>query len=252
MSALTITSKTVKDGSGASVTTQLYADPNNSSNVGPVTALIAADGSGLYGLTNPIPHAATGFNATPTTLFEMVTRQTGVTQKALVFPTTIACTLPAVGSGAVANITNSSNVCGGAFAPNPTWDNVLIDLAVVGQNAADTVTIEIGRVKAGTNTVAELLATVVLTASASTLVLAANPFNGAAHGSVTWRFPDATTITANNSLGLVLQSLGGTSGNLAQLQLSCHNVAYYYIVITALSDGGTRTTNVICTITPQA
>lgn len=184
----------------------------------------------------------------PTQLFDMTTRQAGVTQKGLIFPTTVACTLPAAGYGAVANITNSSNVCGGVFAPKPTWSSVLLDLAVVGQNAADTTTIEIGRIKAS-GAVAEVLASVVLTASATTLAVSVDPFTGAAHSAVTWRFPDVVTITANANLGQVLTELGGTNTNLAQLVLNCAEAQFYYVVITAFSDGS-RTSELIVDMTP--
>ncbi len=193
---------------------------------------------------------ATGSFA-PAQLFDMTTRQAGTTQKGLIFPTTIACTLPALGTGAVANITNSSNVCGGAFAPDQRWDSVFLDFAAQGQNAADTITVEIGRIKKSTG-IAELLASVVLTASSTTLAVSVDPFTGAAHAAATWRFFDVTAITSYSGLGDVLQALGGTSGNLSQLKLNCHDVAFYYVQITAFADGGTRTTEVICDITPTS
>lgn len=187
-------------------------------------------------------------------LFDMTTRQAGATQKALLFPTTVACTLPTKGGGTAANITNSGNVCGGAFSPDPRWDSVLLDFACVGENAADTITLEIGRVKASGG-IAEVLASVVLTASSITLAASVDPFTGAAHSAVTWKFYDVTTITWNgngNAIGEILQEIGGTSGNLSQLRLSCHDVAYYYIVITAFSDGGVRTTEFVCDMTPTS
>ncbi len=198
-----------------------------------------------------LPQIPANLLTTPFNLFTMAPRQTGVTQKGLVFPTTIACAaLPTVGYGKAANLTSSSNVCGGVFAPLPQWDSVLIDLGVVGQNAADTLTMEIGRVKA-VGGIAEILASVVFTASSVTLATSlVEPFTGAAVASTTWRFMDATTITANSQLGDVLQALGGTSGNLSQLRLNVHDAALYYAVITALSDGGTRTTKVVCDICP--
>lgn len=215
--------------------------------------------SGDYGAQQQSAHGDTltavrNLLQSPTTLFNMTTRQAGVTQKGLIFPTTIALTggsLPAKdsGTGGIVTITNSSNVCGGVFAPREIWDSVLIDLAVVGQNAADTLTIEIGRVKASGG-IAEVLASVVLTASAVTLAVSKDPFTGATHSAVTWRFPDVAAITATSQLGDVLTALGGTSGNLAQLRLNCHDVSYYYVVITAFSDGGTRTSEVMCDITP--
>jgi len=204
--------------------------------------------------STPMSTASYGLQTAPANLFELtVAASTGVTQKGKVFPTTIACAaLPTIGSGTAANLTNGGNVIGGVFSPDPKWDSVLLDFAVVGSNATDTIAIEIGRVKTGANTVAEVLATGVLTVSAGATVgpTLFNPFNGSGHSSVTWKFIDATALTQNNSLGLVLQSLGGTTGNFSQLQLSCHNVAYYYVIITTLTDGN-RTTNFLCTMTPQ-
>ena len=205
----------------------------------------------LKGVYNTLLNSVINRNllATPIVLFNMTTRQAGVTQKGLVFPTTIACTLPTLGGGTAANITNSANVCGGAFSPLSNWSGVLLDFACVGPNAADTLTIEIGRVKASTG-IAEILASAVLTASATTLAVSINPFTGVAHSAVTWRFSDTVALTLTNQIGSVMISQGGTSGNLAQLYLNCHDVAYYYVVITALSDGGTRTTEVMCVMTP--
>lgn len=69
MAGLTITSKTVKDGNGASVTTEMYADPNNASNVGPIVSLIDAANGNLLGSTNPVPTTAsqTSADGTPIT-----------------------------------------------------------------------------------------------------------------------------------------------------------------------------------------
>ena len=47
MADITLTSKPVNDGNDVQFSTQLYTDPNNSNRVGPVTALILADGTVL-------------------------------------------------------------------------------------------------------------------------------------------------------------------------------------------------------------
>ncbi len=45
MANITFTSKTVLDGTGGAVTTQLYSDPNHSSALGPVSGILLLDGS---------------------------------------------------------------------------------------------------------------------------------------------------------------------------------------------------------------
>jgi hypothetical protein len=192
-----------------------------------------------------------GLQNAPITLFDQTTNQAGTTQSALFFPTTVALSaaLPAVGSGNVVTITNSSNICGAIFAPKVGWDSVLLDLIGVGGLSTNTITIEIGRLKASV-AVADVLASAILSGSTTTLgATTVNPLTGATgHSSVTWRFIDAITLTTKTNLAEVLIGINGVvSLGPSQMRIQCHDAAYYYVLITALHANWTE---ILSTITP--
>jgi hypothetical protein len=193
-----------------------------------------------------------GLQNAPIAFFDQTVNQAGVTQKGLFFPTTIAITggLPAVGSGSVATLTNSTNVCGAVFSPKITWDSVLLDIIGVGGASTNTVTLEIGRLNAS-GAVPTVLASAIIAGSATTLgATTTNPLTGlGGHSSVTWRFFDAVTLTTQCNLGEVLVGVGGTTGGgPMQLRLACHDVSYYYVCITALNAAWTELLSVITPI----
>jgi hypothetical protein len=224
----------------------------------PKRPLFALQGTSGHAATLPPNISAAGSTqALPINLFEMTPNQAGVTQQFKLFPTTIAITggLPAIGGlgGTKANLTNAGNVCGGIFSPDPRWDSVLLEFAEVGGADDTQVIVEIGRLKAA-GAVPEILASVTLNASGNTVgATTTNPFTGlGGHASVTWRFFDTATLAANLSqLGDVLVANGGQAVDAEKptLSLSCHDVAYYYVLITTVD--GTMT-NVLCTMTPKS
>jgi hypothetical protein len=237
------------DGSGGHAIAVVQEDQNGNP-LNPAAPVLGAGTNVIGGVT------LNNLQAAPINLFELVVATTlGATQSALFFPTTIAITggLPAIGSGAVANLTNVGAVCGGVFAPDPRWDSVLLEFAEVGGADDTTVVIEIGRLKAA-GAVPEVLASVTLTAGAVTLAgNSLNPFTGLAHSNVTWRFFDNATLAANLSgLGDVLLANGGgvVDGEKPTLVLAVHDAAYYYCQVTAQASG--TMTNILCTMTPKS
>jgi hypothetical protein len=184
----------------------------------------------------------------PVVLFDATVNQAGSSQKGVFFPTTIAISggaLPAINTGTsgITLLTNAGNTVGAVFSPLSTWDSVLLDFAGVGNASGNTITFEIGRLKAS-GAVPDVLCSAVLTSSATTLgATTTNPFTGATgHASVTWRFMDVVALTNYDVLGSVLTSVSGVSGNgPAQLKLNCHDASYYYLQITALNANFTET-----------
>lgn len=185
----------------------------------------------------------------PITLFNLA--NAGATRSKLLFPGGVyTCTLPALGSGAiaVASLTDGTNQVGAVFSPHPGWGSVLLDFAGVG--AADEVlAVEIGRFHA-TGTLTHVIGSVSLKAitTSGTTTANFNPFTGAAVATTTFRLFDLATITSRGARNQLLLNLGGTEDQTpAQLLLDVTEANYYYVAVTSLG----ALTRALCVVTGQ-
>lgn len=185
----------------------------------------------------------------------------GTTPNVTLWPGTLGNTLPS-GPGKMTNIFSAaggSSVCGGVFQTDQTWGSVLLNFAVVGGAAAQTLTVEIGQVLASppdpatsgnpqTVGIAETMDSAALTSSTKTIANA-NPFTGRATAGVTWRLMDVIIHTNKTQLGQVLTSLNGSVADFnSEIALSVSECAYYYVLVTNLGAG--PFTRVLCNMRP--
>lgn len=177
------------------------------------------------------------FRQSPITFFGPVT-VSGATLAKNLFPNaTYTATLPAIGSGGVANITAVSGgaVVGGVFAPGNGVPGILIDYAGVG--AADvTVTVEIGKIQASGALCRPLASVTLKSITTAGTIADVNPFTGETTTGTTWRLYDAATITQIGGYAMLSKNIDGTEDESpSQLFLTTDEAPYYYAIVTDLS-----------------
>ena len=169
--------------------------------------------------------------AAPQVLFDSSNATTSLS--GVMWPGTLTATLPAIGSGGIANVLSGTNVVGGVFAPTYSTANYLLDFCAVGGAEANLV-LEVGKLDSATG-LSQVLGAVTLTSSTQTIANL-NPFTGDTIAATTLRLFDTVSISLKAAAGDIVANIGGAADDTpCQLIMKTDDGQYFYVLVTNLN-----------------